>query len=94
VFAHAPLVHFAAKPAPSALTERRREMSARMVDALVEEDQLGAAFALGMELLSDGIGRRGGSRHARAGDSRASESGAARAARRDVPEAPSFRATA
>jgi hypothetical protein len=49
-----PLVDFAAKLAPSASTERRREMSARIVEALAEEEQLDAAFTRGMELLRGG----------------------------------------
>jgi soluble lytic murein transglycosylase-like protein len=49
-----PLVDFAAKVAPSSSTERRREMSARIVEALVEEGQLDAAFTRGMALLAAG----------------------------------------
>jgi len=48
------LIDFADKVAPSASTERRREMSARIVEALVEEEQLDAAFARGMALLRGG----------------------------------------
>jgi hypothetical protein len=50
-----PLIDFAAKVAPTASTERRREMSARIVEALVAEDQLDAAFTRGMALLQGGI---------------------------------------
>ena len=49
-----PLVDFAAKIAPSSSTERRREMSSRIVEALVEEKQLDAAFNRGMALLAGG----------------------------------------
>jgi soluble lytic murein transglycosylase-like protein len=49
-----PLIDFAAKVAPAASTERRREMSARIVEALVEENQLDAAFSRGMALLAAG----------------------------------------
>ena len=49
-----PLIDFAAKLAPSAPTERRREMSARIVEALVEQGQLDAAFTRGMALLKGG----------------------------------------
>ena len=49
-----PLVDFAAKIAPEASTERRREMSARIVEAMVEEEQLDAAFTRGMTLLKGG----------------------------------------
>jgi soluble lytic murein transglycosylase-like protein len=49
-----PLIDFAAKVAPSTSTERRREMSARIVEALVEEQQLDAAFTRGMALLKGG----------------------------------------
>jgi len=49
-----PLTDFAAKIAPTASTERRREMSSRIVEALVEEKQLDAAFNRGMALLAGG----------------------------------------
>ncbi|MFL6244598.1 MAG: transglycosylase SLT domain-containing protein [Thermoanaerobaculia bacterium] len=63
-----PLIDFAAKVAPSAPTERRREMSARIVEALVEENQLDAAFARGMELLKGGTGDDAADRVTRALD--------------------------
>jgi soluble lytic murein transglycosylase-like protein len=47
----APLVAFAERIAPTASTERRREISARIVEALIEEKQLDPAFARGMALL-------------------------------------------
>jgi soluble lytic murein transglycosylase len=46
-----PLVAFGEKIAPSASTERRREISARIVEALVEEKQVEPAFARGLALL-------------------------------------------
>ena len=49
-----PLIDFAEKVAPTASTERRREMSARIVEALVEGGQLDAAFTRGMALLQGG----------------------------------------
>jgi tetratricopeptide (TPR) repeat protein len=49
-----PLIDFAAKVAPTASTDRRREMSARIVEALVEEKQLDAAFTRGLALLQGG----------------------------------------
>lgn len=49
-----PLIAFAQKIAPSASTERRREIGARIVEALIEEEQLDAAFTRGMELLRGG----------------------------------------
>jgi tetratricopeptide (TPR) repeat protein len=50
-----PLIDFVAKVAPTASTERRREMSARIVEALIAEEQLDAAFTRGMALLQGGI---------------------------------------
>jgi soluble lytic murein transglycosylase-like protein len=50
-----PLIEFAAKVAPSASTERRREMSARIVEAFVENNQLDAAFTRGLALLEGAI---------------------------------------
>ncbi|HEX7830287.1 MAG TPA: transglycosylase SLT domain-containing protein [Thermoanaerobaculia bacterium] len=47
------LTEFAAKIAPSASTDRRREMSARIVEATVES-QPDAAFTRGLELLKGG----------------------------------------
>ncbi|MDP9192152.1 MAG: transglycosylase SLT domain-containing protein [Acidobacteriota bacterium] len=49
-----PLIEFAAKVASAASTERRREMSARIVEAFVEENQLDAAFTRGLALLNGG----------------------------------------
>ncbi|HYO78302.1 MAG TPA: hypothetical protein VE010_17720, partial [Thermoanaerobaculia bacterium] len=51
-----PLLAFAERIAPSASTERRREISARIVEALVEEKQLDAAFTRGLALLRGNIG--------------------------------------
>lgn len=64
----APLVAFAEKVAPSASTERRREMSARIVEALAEEKQLDAAFNRGMALLKGGTGDDAADRVTRALD--------------------------
>lgn len=47
-----PLSDFAAKVAPSVSTDRRREMSARIVEALVAEKQIEPAFTRGMALLA------------------------------------------
>jgi soluble lytic murein transglycosylase-like protein/tetratricopeptide (TPR) repeat protein len=47
------LTDFAAKIAPTAPTDRRREMSARIVEALVEREP-DAAFTRGLELLRGG----------------------------------------
>jgi soluble lytic murein transglycosylase-like protein len=63
-----PLIDFAAKLAPSAPTERRREMSARIVEALVEEKQLDAAFTRGLALLEGGTGDDAADRVTRALD--------------------------
>lgn len=49
-----PLIDFAEKVAPTASTERRREISARIVEALVESQQLDVAFTRGMALLAGG----------------------------------------
>jgi soluble lytic murein transglycosylase-like protein len=49
-----PLIAFAEKVAPGASTERRREISARIVEALAEEEQLDAAFTRGLALLRGG----------------------------------------
>ncbi|HEX6641257.1 MAG TPA: hypothetical protein VF215_09095, partial [Thermoanaerobaculia bacterium] len=49
-----PLIDFATKVAPTSSTERRREISSRIVEALVEENQLDDAFARGMTLLKGG----------------------------------------
>ncbi|HEX8255218.1 MAG TPA: lytic transglycosylase domain-containing protein [Thermoanaerobaculia bacterium] len=51
-----PLLAFAERIAPTASTERRREISARIVEALVEEKQLDAAFTRGLALLRGNIG--------------------------------------
>jgi hypothetical protein len=63
-----PLVEFAAKIAPSSSTERRREMSARVVEALVEENQLDDAFTRGMALLKGATGDDAADRVTRALD--------------------------
>ena len=62
-----PLLDFAAKIAPSASTERRREMSARVVEALSDRD-LDAAFTRGMALLKGGTGDDAADRVVRALD--------------------------
>lgn len=49
-----PLLDFAAKIAPSSSTERRRELSARVVEALVAEKNLNAALTRGLALLNGG----------------------------------------
>jgi soluble lytic murein transglycosylase-like protein len=49
-----PLIDFAARIALSVPAERRREMSARVVEALVAENQLEPAFTRGMALLAGG----------------------------------------
>ena len=49
-----PLIEFADKLAPSASTERRREMSARIVEALVEAKQIETARTRGMAILAAG----------------------------------------
>lgn len=63
-----PLMDFAAKIAPTAATDRRREISARIVEALVAAKQLDAAFARGMELLKGGTGDDAADRVTRALD--------------------------
>lgn len=50
-----PLLDFANRIATSASPERRREISARIVEALIEEQQLDAAFTRGMGLLRGSI---------------------------------------
>jgi len=62
-----PLLDFAAKIAPSASTERRREMSARVVETLAGRD-LDAAFTRGMALLNGGTGDDAADRVVRALD--------------------------
>ncbi|MEA2490521.1 MAG: soluble lytic murein transglycosylase, partial [Acidobacteriota bacterium] len=49
-----PLIDFAAKIAPSSPTDRRRELSARVVEALVTEKNLNAALVRGLALLNGG----------------------------------------
>lgn len=63
-----PLVAFAERIAPSASTERRREISARIVEALVEEEQLDAAYTRGMALLRGDTGDDAADRVTRALD--------------------------
>lgn len=65
-----PLVEFASRIAPSSSTERRREMSARIVEALVEVKRLDDAFNRGMALLRGGIGDDAADRVTRALDRR------------------------
>ena len=62
-----PLLDFAAKIAPSASTERRREMSARVVEALVDRDA-NAAMTRGLALLNGGTGDDAADRVVRALD--------------------------
>ncbi len=62
-----PLVDFAAKIAPSASTERRREMSARVVEALIDRD-VNAAMTRGLALLNGGTGDDAADRVVRALD--------------------------
>ncbi len=64
----APLVAFAERIAPSASTERRREISARIVAALAEEGQLDAAFTRGLALLRGSTADDAADRAARALD--------------------------
>ena len=49
-----PLIDFASKIAPSAPTERRRDMSARIVEALIAEKNGSAALTRGLALLNGG----------------------------------------
>jgi soluble lytic murein transglycosylase-like protein len=63
-----PLVAFAEKIAPSASTDRRREISARIVEALVEEKQVDAAFTRGLALLRGNSGDDASDRVTRALD--------------------------
>lgn len=63
-----PLIEFASKVAPAASTERRREMSSRIVEALAGEGRLDAAFARGMALLDANITDDAADRVARALD--------------------------
>jgi soluble lytic murein transglycosylase-like protein len=63
-----PLIAFADRIAPSASTERRREISARIVEALVEEKQLDLAFTRGMALLRGNTGDDAADRVTRALD--------------------------
>lgn len=63
-----PLIDFASKVAPAASTERRREMSSRIVEALADEGQLDAAFSRGLALLDGSISDDAADRVARALD--------------------------
>lgn len=63
-----PLVAFADRIAPSASTERRREISARIVEALVAENQLNVAFTRGLALLRGNTGDDAADRVTRALD--------------------------
>ena len=62
-----PLLDFAEKIAPAASTERRREMSARVVEALADRD-LNAALTRGLALLKGGTGDDAADRVVRALD--------------------------
>lgn len=62
------LTAFAAKVAPASSTERRREMSGRVIELLVEKDQLDAAFQRGLALLKGGTGDDASDRVTRALD--------------------------
>jgi len=62
-----PLLTFAEKIAPAASTDRRREISARIVEATVEADA-GAAFDRGLALLQGGTGDDAADRVTRALD--------------------------
>lgn len=62
------IIEFATKLAPSASTERRREMSARIVETLVAEGNLDAAFARGVALLAGGTSDDASDRAVRALD--------------------------
>lgn len=62
------LVAFMEKVAPSASTDRRREMSARVVELLVAEGQLDSAFERGLALLKGGTGDDAADRVTRALD--------------------------
>ncbi len=64
----APLVAFAERIATSASADRRREISARIVEALVEKSQLDPAFTRGMALLRGNNGDDAADRVARALD--------------------------
>jgi soluble lytic murein transglycosylase-like protein len=63
-----PLIAFAQRISPSATTERRREMSARIVEALAEEEQLDTALVRGLALLRGGTVDDAADRVARALD--------------------------
>ncbi|HKR66465.1 MAG TPA: hypothetical protein VJZ00_22250, partial [Thermoanaerobaculia bacterium] len=62
------LADFIATVAPSASTERRREMSARIVEVLAEKKQLDDAFTRGLALLRGGTADDAADRVARALD--------------------------
>jgi hypothetical protein len=64
----APLAAFAERIATSASADRRREISARIVEALVEEGQLDPAFTRGLALLRGNNGDDAADRVARALD--------------------------
>lgn len=64
----AALIEFATELSPSASTERRREMSARIVELLVVEDNLDDAFTRGIALLNGGTGDDAADRAVRALD--------------------------
>ncbi|MEA2464392.1 MAG: soluble lytic murein transglycosylase, partial [Acidobacteriota bacterium] len=64
----APLVAFAERIATSASADRRREISARIVEALVEKGQLDPAFTRGLALLRGNNGDDAADRVARALD--------------------------
>lgn len=63
-----PLIAFADRIAPSASTERRREISARIVEALIEEKRLDDAFMRGLALLRGNTGDDAADRVTRALD--------------------------
>ena len=62
------LVAFGERIAPSASTERRREISSRIVEALVAKEQLDAAFTRGLALLRGSSGDDAADRVVRALD--------------------------
>ena len=62
------LADFVSRVSPTATTERRREMSARIVEALAENDELDAAFTRGVQILRGGTVDDAADRVARALD--------------------------
>ncbi len=62
------LAGFVAQVSPTATTERRREMSARIVEALATNDELDAAFTRGVQILRGGTVDDAADRVARALD--------------------------